>query len=187
MLSCYSRERWKFNLFQNSYLKFCPLQTRMDHNPTDSVLDWSGYIDQGKQMSILHSLLVENFPKLPPQKQNEMAQLTSILERISQIKESTENNYQRHLSEQNFASMEKLNGHKSSMGSLHISSNQPSGERGIMRGVLTPNSLQKNIVSVDKSQVFPPILKFLVVPLVLLQRPDSLLASQRRERPEDFL
>lgn len=119
----------------------------MDHQPTDSILEWSGYIDQGKQLSILHSLLVENFAKLPPQKQNEMSQLTAILDRISQIKESTENNYQRHLTEQNFASMDKLNGHKSSMSSLQISSNPTTGERGIMRGVLTPNSLQKNIVS----------------------------------------
>jgi hypothetical protein len=93
-------------------------------------------------------LLVENLPKLPPQKQMEMQQLTSILERISQIKESTENNYQRHLSEQNFQSMEKLNGHKASLSSLHIQPNQPNGERGIIRGVLTPNSLQKNIVSI---------------------------------------
>lgn len=123
------------------------LQTRMDHNPTDSVLDWSGHIDQGKQLSILHSLLTENFPKLPPQKQNEMATLTSIMDHISQIKESTENNYQRHLSEQNFASMEKLNGHKTSLNSLQMPMNQPTSERGIMRGVLTPNSLQKNIVS----------------------------------------
>lgn len=131
--------QFKINFFLNT-------QTRMDHQPTDSILDWSGYIDQGKQLSILHSLLVENFPKLPPQKQNEMAQLTAILERISQIKESTENNYQRHLMEPNFASMEKLNGHKSSLSSLQTS-NPPTGERGIMRGVLTPNSLQKNIVS----------------------------------------
>lgn len=116
------------------------------HNQSDSILEWSGYIDQGKQLSILHSLLTENLVKLPPQKQHEMQQLTSILERISQIKESTENNYQRHLSEQNFESMEKLNGHKSSISSLHVIPNQPA-ERGIIRGVLTPNSLQKNIVS----------------------------------------
>lgn len=76
-----------------------------------------------------------------------MGQLNAILDHISQIKESTENNYQRHLSEQNFQSMEKINGHKSSMSSLQMPVNQPTGERGIMRGVLTPNSLQKNIVS----------------------------------------
>ena len=76
-----------------------------------------------------------------------MAQLTAILDRISQIKESTENNYQRHLTEQNFVSMDKLNGHKASLSSLQMNSNQLPGERGIMRGVLTPNSLQKNIVS----------------------------------------
>lgn len=130
-----------------------PLQNRNDHQPTDSILEWSGYIDQGKQLSILHSLLVENFPKMPQQKQNEMSQLTAILDRISQIKESTENNYQRHLSEQNFASMDKLNGHKSSLSSLQISSNPTTGERGIIRGVLTPNSLQKNIVSFDSKPI----------------------------------
>jgi RAS protein activator-like 2 len=118
-------------------------------------------------LSILHSLLIENFSKLPPQKQTEMAQLTAILDRISQIKESTENNYQRHLSEQNFASMEKLNGHhKSSLSSLQMP-NQPA-ERGIMRGVLTPNSLQKNIVSFfGDSPKFPRFLT--IFPSVLLQ------------------
>jgi RAS protein activator-like 2 len=121
---------------------------------TDSILDWSGYIDQGKQLSILHSLLVENFPKLPQQKQNEMSHLTTILDHISQIKESTENNYQRHLTEQSFASMDKLNGHKSSMTSLQAVSNQTPSERGIMRGVLTPNSLQKNIVSCPPTTLF---------------------------------
>lgn len=126
------------------------MQSRVDHNSTDSILDWSGYIDQGKQLSILHSLLIENLPKLPPQKQAEMAQLNVILDRISQIKESTENNYQRHLTEQNFTSMDKINGHKSSMSSLQMSANPQTGERGIMRGVLTPNSLQKNIVSLRR-------------------------------------
>lgn len=79
-----------------------------------------------------------------------MVQLTSILDRISQIKESTENNYQRHMAEQNFVSMEKLNGHKASMSSLHAPQISQTGERGIIRGVLTPNSLQKNIVSITE-------------------------------------
>lgn len=121
----------------------------MDHHQPDSILEWSGYIDQGKQLSILHSLLVENIPKLPQQKQNELTHLTTILDRISQIKESTENNYQRHLSEQNFASMDKLNGHKASLSSLQAPPMPQPNERGIIRGVLTPNSLQKNIVSVN--------------------------------------
>lgn len=135
-----------------SLIYFDFLQSRVDHHSTDSILDWSGYIDQGKQLSILHSLLIENLPKLPPQKQAEMAQLNAILDRISQIKESTENNYQRHLNEQSFASMDKINGHKSSMSSLQMPSNPQAGERGIMRGVLTPNSLQKNIVSLRSSE-----------------------------------
>ena len=120
----------------------------MDSHQSDSILEWSGYIDQGKQLSILHSLLVENLSKIPPQKQNEMTQLSSILDRISQIKESTENNYQRHLMEQNFVSTEKLNGHKASLSSLHAPPIPQSSERGVIRGVLTPNSLQKNIVSI---------------------------------------
>jgi RAS protein activator-like 2 len=120
----------------------------MENNQSESILEWSGYIDQGKQLSILHSLLIENLPKLPPQKQSELTYLNSILDRISQIKESTENNYQRHLSEHNFASMEKLNGHKASMSSLQAPPMPQPNERGIIRGVLTPNSLQKNIVSV---------------------------------------
>lgn len=148
----------------------------MDHQPTDSILEWSGYIDQGKQLSILHSLLVENFSKLPQQKQNEMAQLTAILDRISQIKESTENNYQRHLSEHNFASMDKLSGHKSSMSSLQPTPNAPNGERGIMRGVLTPNSLQKNIVRFDKLGLCIHNLTIFLLP-VLLQRPNCLFVA----------
>lgn len=84
-----------------------------------------------------------------------MAPLSSILERISQIKESTENNYQRHLSEQNFQSLEKLNGHKASLSSLQIGlSNPQTGERGIIRGVLTPNSLQKNIFCYNDPTVY---------------------------------
>lgn len=113
----------------------------MDHTPTDSILEWSGYIDQGKQLSTLHSLLVENFPKLPQQKQNEMSQLSGILDGISRIKELG----QRHLSDQNFD--------KSSSSSLQTLSNTPTTERGIMRGVLTPNSLQKNIVSWNTEKI----------------------------------
>lgn len=137
------------------------------------MLDWSGYIDQGKQLSILHSLFMENFSKLPPQKQTEMAHLTAILDRISQIKESTENNYQRHMNEQNFVSMDKLNGHKSSLSSLQMP-NQPMAERGIMRGVLTPNSLQKNIVRLSANSRL--LFGFNEFSLVLLQRSDGLLA-----------
>jgi len=78
-----------------------------------------------------------------------------ILDRISQIKESTENNYQRHMTEQSFQSMDKLNGHKSSTSSLQMHSNPPTGgERGIMRGVLTPNSLQKNIFCYNDPTVY---------------------------------
>ncbi|KAL7016989.1 hypothetical protein ACKWTF_010215 [Chironomus riparius] len=130
------------------------ISSRAELHHNDTILEWSGYIDQGKQLSVLHSLLTENLPKLPPQKQNEMTQLTSILDRVSQIKESTENNYQRHLSEQNFQSMDKLNGRQPSMSSLHGLPSQPNPERGIIRGVLTPNSLQKNIFCYNDPTVY---------------------------------
>lgn len=127
----------------------------------DSILDWAGYIDQGKQLSILHSLMVENMQKLPAQKQQEFSQLFSILDRISQIKESTEN-FQ-HLDNHSHyqASMENLNGLKASTTSLHTN-NSASGiieplvvpERGIIRGVLTPSSLQKNIFVYNDPTVY---------------------------------
>ncbi|XP_053672510.1 ras GTPase-activating protein raskol [Anopheles nili] len=57
------------------------------HTP-DNVLDWSGCIDQGKQLSILHSLLSEIVLKLPQEKQHEIHPLAEILESIAKIKEN---------------------------------------------------------------------------------------------------
>lgn len=125
------------------------ISTRVDPNQSESILDWSGYIDQGKQLSILHSLLAENFPKLPPNKQQEMSQLQMILDRITHTKETTENNYHSQQLQQ------QENRYKSSSTtSLQNTAGGVSTDRGIIRGVLTPNSLQKNIFCYNDPTVY---------------------------------
>uniref|UniRef100_A0A182SA16 Ras-GAP domain-containing protein n=1 Tax=Anopheles maculatus TaxID=74869 RepID=A0A182SA16_9DIPT len=59
-----------------------------DCGSEDNFLDWSGCIDQGKQLSILHSLLSEIVQKLSAEKQREIYPLPAILESITQAKES---------------------------------------------------------------------------------------------------
>uniref|UniRef100_A0A182YPQ8 Ras GTPase-activating protein n=1 Tax=Anopheles stephensi TaxID=30069 RepID=A0A182YPQ8_ANOST len=54
----------------------------------DNFLDWSGCIDQGKQLSILHSLLSEIVLKLSAEKQREIHPLPAILESITKAKET---------------------------------------------------------------------------------------------------
>ncbi|XP_052894223.1 ras GTPase-activating protein raskol isoform X2 [Anopheles moucheti] len=59
-----------------------------DCSSEDNFLDWSGCIDQGKQLSILHSLLSEIVLKLSVEKQHEIQPLPAILESITKAKES---------------------------------------------------------------------------------------------------
>lgn len=126
------------------------ISTRNDQPPPDSIHNWSGYIDQGKQLSILHHLLSESIQKLPPNRQNELSSLRNILDAISRSK--THNGS---LSTLQSLSPQPLS--HSSQSSINNSNNQESayqansisliggGERGIIRGVLTPSSLERNI------------------------------------------
>uniref|UniRef100_A0A182JYT2 Ras GTPase-activating protein n=1 Tax=Anopheles christyi TaxID=43041 RepID=A0A182JYT2_9DIPT len=59
-----------------------------DCSNQDNFLDWSGCIDQGKQLSILHSLLSEIVLKLPADKQHEIHPLPVILETVTNLKET---------------------------------------------------------------------------------------------------
>ncbi|XP_049295254.1 ras GTPase-activating protein raskol isoform X1 [Anopheles funestus] len=59
-----------------------------DCNNEDNFLDWSGCIDQGRQLSILHSLLSEIVLKLSAEKQHEIHPLPAILESITKAKET---------------------------------------------------------------------------------------------------
>ncbi|KAH8274432.1 hypothetical protein KR026_005587, partial [Drosophila bipectinata] len=149
---------------------------------------WAGYIDQGKQLSILHSLLSESLAKLPEARQHELDPLQHILDEITRAKE--QGNLGMALpggylpatsSTHSIASENQENrnpgGVGSNSGSVPVagSSNpeqlmqqqsqlaQPqhaivskplSAERGIMRGVLTPNSLEKNIFRYNDPTVF---------------------------------
>uniref|UniRef100_A0A182ND90 Ras GTPase-activating protein n=1 Tax=Anopheles dirus TaxID=7168 RepID=A0A182ND90_9DIPT len=64
-----------------------------DCNMPDNFLDWSGCIDQGKQLSILHNLLSEIVLKLPADKQHEIHPLPVILESITKSKETDCTNF----------------------------------------------------------------------------------------------
>lgn len=120
------------------------ISTRSEQPAPDTILDWSGYIDQGKQLSILYTLLVDSIQKLPPNKQQELGSLHSILEEITKAKES--NNFHVQGSpatpHQNQENQPQNNGIKLA-------------ERGIIRGVLTPSSLEKNIFRYNDPTVSP--------------------------------
>lgn len=117
-----------------------------------SILDWSGYIDQGKQLSILHTLLSENLTKLPANRQHEMHDLVQILDRITKAKETVsylsqeddlEHHHHHHHNQENLPQQ-----------SMHVNKEN---DRGIIRGVLTPSSLEKNIFRFNDPTVGPLI------------------------------
>lgn len=124
------------------------ISTRSEIPMQESILDWAGYIDQGKQLSILHTLLAESIQKLPASKQIELHPLPAILESITIAKET--NNFittqqqtpqpQPHPNQEN---------QSLAMGPIKAS------ERGIIRGVLTPTSLEKNIFRYNDPTVRP--------------------------------
>lgn len=122
------------------------ISTRSTQPPVDTVLDWPGYIDEGKQLAILHHLLSENIPKLPVPRQNELTELQGILAEITRAKLS--NSFG--MSQTNLSENSHSIGHhtlsRSESGHNITSSTiiKPlgNGERGIMRGVLTPSSLE---------------------------------------------
>lgn len=103
------------------------ISTRGEQPPPESIMDWTGYIDQGKQLSILHSLLSEAMQKLQPNRQQDLGPLVKILDDITKSKESGNFGLEHSPSENSLIQNHKL------------------PERGIMRGVLTPSSLEKNI------------------------------------------
>ncbi|XP_018794601.1 PREDICTED: probable Ras GTPase-activating protein isoform X2 [Bactrocera latifrons] len=148
------------------------ISTRPEHAAPESILDWAGYIDQGKQLSILHILLSESISKLPEARQRELDPLQHILDEITKAKES--NNFMQHMphmcpsTHAPTENQENRNPEDMAMQVQHQQQQQQqhqpiqhqaqlaqpqhavvtkpmSAERGIMRGVLTPSSLEKNI------------------------------------------
>lgn len=111
------------------------ISTRSTVPIPDTVLDWSGYIDQGKQLSILHTLLAESIQKLPPNRHQELAGLQTILKNISETKDAQQE--------------------PSTNGGNHLQSGIKVGERGVIQGVLTPRSLEKNIFRYNDPTVSP--------------------------------
>lgn len=133
------------------------ISTRSTQPPPDTVLDWPGYIDEGKQLAILHHLLSESIPKLPQNRQADLGPLPSILETITCSKVS--NSVHFYQDNNNSIMSQQTVSQKSSDGSRNVSQTiiKPlgNGERGIMRGVLTPSSLEKNIFRYNDPTVSP--------------------------------
>lgn len=135
------------------------ISTRSTQPHVDTVLDWPGYIDEGKQLAVLHHLLSENIPKLPVPRQADLDPIQEILDDITKAKAS--NSF-------NMMSMQDVNQSQTSH-QMHTLSRSASGnissstvikpigngERGIMRGVLTPSSLEKNIFRYNDPTVSP--------------------------------
>ncbi|XP_038112899.1 ras GTPase-activating protein raskol [Culex quinquefasciatus] len=123
------------------------ISTRSEGPVQESILDWAGYIDQGKQLSILHTLLTESIQKLPSAKQAELHPLPSILESITIAKET--NNF---ITTQQ--QMPQPQPHPNQENQSLAIAPKPA-ERGIIRGVLTPTSLEKNIFRYNDPTVRP--------------------------------
>ncbi|XP_055716745.1 ras GTPase-activating protein raskol isoform X4 [Phlebotomus papatasi] len=107
------------------------ISTRTDQPAQETILDWTGYIDQGKQLSILYTLLSESIAKLSSARQQELHHLMLIMEKITKAKEVTV-----------FA--QQPGGNQENLGNVQ-NVQCKTNDRGIIRGVLTPNSLEKNI------------------------------------------
>lgn len=118
------------------------ISTRSEQPPTETILDWAGYIDQGKQLSILHNLLAESVQKLQTGRQNDLGQLHGILEAITKAKESSSfvTQQQQHLHQ---------NQENTPQNGVKIA------DRGVIRGVLTPSSLERNIFRYNDPTVSP--------------------------------
>lgn len=140
------------------------ISSRSSQPPADTVLDWPGYIDEGKQLAILHHLLAESIQKLPQNRQSELGALQSVLDGITKAKLSnsfgTNGSASAQQNQENNNSI--INQHNASIKtgdatnvSQTIIKPLGNGERGIMRGVLTPSSLEKNIFRYNDPTVSP--------------------------------
>ncbi|XP_021709813.1 probable Ras GTPase-activating protein isoform X3 [Aedes aegypti] len=124
------------------------ISTRSENPMQESILDWAVYIDQGKQLSILHTLLAESIQKLPASKQIDLHPLPNILESITAAKET---NSFITTQQQNPQPQPHPNQENQSLSIAPLKST----ERGIIRGVLTPTSLEKNIFRYNDPTVRP--------------------------------
>lgn len=112
------------------------------------------------------------------QKQNELSQLLEILNRISELKESSDN------SQQKFPSTEQLSSSEILSNPLQVQINQPRGERGIIRGVLTPKSLHKNIVSSALISSSATLTTVFLIPVLLQWSNGEFYAYKKRPKDE---
>lgn len=133
------------------------ISTRLDPPASETILDWSGYIDQGKQLSILHTLLSESFQKLPHGRHETLNDLKVILDKITKAKETNNFHNQSQTSPQLSQSLDSPNNQENhqQLPSQPQQLGYRQNQRGVIRGVLTPNSLERNIFRYNDPTVSP--------------------------------
>lgn len=131
------------------------ISTRLETPTSETILDWSGYIDQGKQLSILHSLLSESFQKLPQGRHEQLNDLKIILDKITKAKETSSFiNQSQSQSSQLSQSLDAPNNQENHQ-QQQIQQGYRQNQRGVIRGVLTPSSLERNIFRYNDPTVSP--------------------------------
>lgn len=130
------------------FLHTISMPNSADDVQENSVLSWPGYIDQGKQLSIIHALLVENLAKLPTNKGADVHELLQILKRLSRAKEHV-GDFSPVLTEAEMGKRNHSTGSTNKENELMTSTQMFVADSklsaGVIRGVLTPNALEKNI------------------------------------------
>lgn len=131
------------------------ISTRLDTPTSESILDWSGYIDQGKQLSILHSLLSESFQKLPQGRHEQLNDLKVILDKITKAKETSSAINSSQTSSQLSQSLDAPTNNQENHHHSKLQAVYRQNQSGVIRGVLTPNSLERNIFRYNDPTVSP--------------------------------
>lgn len=125
--------------------------------PDRSLLETAGYIDQGKQLSVLAALLSENMDKLSEKDQKQMEPLKRILDGINQYKERNDDTYYPLTDQENLPQFSYM---KQLQSGIQLPQPQQAKERGVLTPALEDNRQSKIVynrsVSHDAYSYYKP-------------------------------
>ncbi|KAL5277759.1 DAB2IP family protein [Megaselia abdita] len=125
--------------------------------PDRSLLETAGYIDQGKQLSVLAVLLSENMDKLSEKDQKQLEPLKRILDGINQHKEKSEDTYYPLTDQENLPQFSYI---KHLQSGIQLPQPQQAKERGVLTPALDDNRQSKIVynrsVSHDAYSYYKP-------------------------------
>lgn len=108
--------------------------------PDRSLLETAGYIDQGKQLSVLAVLLSESMEKLPDKDQKQLEPLKKILDAISLYKERNDDTYYPLTDQENLPQFSYM---KQLQSGIQLPQPQQAKERGVLTPALEDNRQSK--------------------------------------------